>query len=131
MEYSKPELTPLELNRCKIVKDKMLLQSLSLGEIAEIANIGGKKTSQERKSREVISRIAKVYPVISLSSQKNYRVAKKDFSDIKDVRRQILELQSRAKEIELRCIPLIRYAELFMKMKGIVSLSELDRFLED
>lgn len=83
--------------------------------------------TSEREVRDMISEIAKKVPVISLSDNKGYRVAKQDFSDIKDTVHQLKDLQSRMAILEKRCEPLNKYIAKYMEREKIISLVELER----
>lgn len=128
----KPELTPKEIEKCKIARITLQKQTIDKMELAKILGFEGAKSGVERKSREIISMVAQYYPVISLSGDKGYRIAKKDYSEIKDVidvLHQLKDFGSRIMELEKRCKPLEKYLENYMKQNNITSYAQLENEL--
>lgn len=72
----------------------------------------GWSESKDRQLRELISYIAKKVPVISLSSDRGYKIAKSR-EDLDAVKHCWAELDSREREIEERKKPLIGFVDKF------------------
>lgn len=65
----------------------------------------------ERQAREYISTLAKKLPIISVSSQKGYKMAEMKKEDYSSAVHALREMQKRRKEIELREKPLLEHVE--------------------
>lgn len=91
----------------------------------------GSKTNIDRKIRDLISKIAKHYPVISLSDSNGYRIANKDFNigDVNDCFHQLKDLSSRMLELSKRCEPLEKYLKKYMQNNNITSYAQLQNEL--
>lgn len=63
-----------------------------------------------RLARDMISEVAKVRPVISLSDRRGYRVAMK-IEDMCDARHALAEIRSRQSEMERRALMLEKFLE--------------------
>lgn len=132
VQNKKPELKPQEIEKCGIARKLLQQGSIDKMELAEKLGFEGAKSGVERKAREVISMVAQYYPVISLSGDKGYRIANKDYSNIKDVvdaLHQLKDFGSRMLELEKRCKPLEKYLEQYMKLNNITSYSQLENEL--
>lgn len=110
MEHQKPEI----IGRNKLCEELLsYLQAAERSATREELSMllfGAYNSSNDRKTREVVSVLAKRYPIISLSHGKGYKLAKtKD--DLDEVVHQWKEFDSRQNEIEKRKIPLIRFTE--------------------
>lgn len=128
----KPELTQKEIEKCGIVRKILQEETIDKMELANRLGFEGAKSGVERKAREIISMVAQYYPVISLSGDKGYRIAKKDYSDIQDVIdvfHQLKDFSSRMIELQKRCKPLEKYLELYMKNNNITSYAQLQNEL--
>lgn len=110
MENRKPEI----IGREKLCKELLAyLQAAEKSATREELSLllfGAYNTSNDRKTREVVSVLAKRYPIISLSHGKGYKLAKSKV-DLDEVIHQWKEFDSRQSEIEKRKIPLIKFTE--------------------
>lgn len=109
MEYKKPELNEKERWRLNTVYHSFEKSTGNQSKEKLCAVIGWNIDGHDRQIREIISTIAKRFPIISLSGNKGYRMAKYN-TDLDDVERQIADLESRINEMKARQAPLKKFA---------------------
>ena len=123
----------IKLSFSELEKTTKALECLQKGctkeKLFDACELNGKLSSKSRKARLIIAKLASKHPIVSLSSKGNYRVAKKDGSDIADVVHQVKEHESRANKILERAKPLYKYIDDYMHKNGITSLVELERHI--
>lgn len=90
-----------QLNRLYLV---MRERTVTKGEVMKMFGIG------ERGARDMISEVAKVRPVISLSDKAGHRVAK-EIDDMPDARHALADIRSRQSELERRALMLEKFLE--------------------
>ena len=112
MEIKKPELTERdkklgnEIHRILMAHDKPITKEFICQSLGWEYN-----SSTARKVRDLLSKIAKVKPLISTSDQKGYYIARK-VEDLEAVKHQQFEILSRIKELEERLNPLKIFIEM-------------------
>lgn len=87
------KLTKLQRNRLNTIYRRLIVGQATKDELKELIH-----TKNERTVRDCISYIKKFYPVISLSGDKGYRIAKSK-EDLEDAKHMIASETSRANEI--------------------------------
>lgn len=87
------KLTNLQRSRLNAIYRRLIVGQATKEELKQLIN-----TKNERIVRDCISYIKKFYPVISLSGDKGYRIAKAK-EDLKDAKHMIASETSRANEI--------------------------------
>lgn len=113
MEIKKPELSERdkklgnEIHRILMAHDRPITKEFICQSIGWEYNL-----STERKVRDLLSKIAKVKPLISTSDQKGYYIARK-VEDLEAVKHQYLEHNKRVQEINERIAPLQKFIEQF------------------
>ena len=113
MEIKKPELSERdkklgnEIHRILMAHDRPITKEFICQSLGWEYN-----SSAERKVRDLLSKIAKVKPLISTSDQKGYYIARK-VEDLEAVKHQQFEILSRIKELEERLNPLKIFIEQF------------------
>lgn len=123
----KPELEPKEIGQMDKLIALLKGRQITKMAIAEELALEGAESSKERKAREIVAMVAKRHPVIALSGQKGYRIAKSD--DIEDAVHQIKDIDSRIANLEERKAPLWRFIEDYMRDNGIANIVELEQKL--
>lgn len=113
MEIKKPELSERdkklgnEIHRILMAHDRPITKEFICQSIGWEYNL-----STERKVRDLLSKIAKVKPLISTSDQKGYYIARTK-EDLEAVKHQWLEHNKRVQEINERIAPLQKFIEQF------------------
>lgn len=113
MEIRKPELTEKEkklgneIHRILMSHDRPITKEFICQSLGWEYN-----SSSERKVRDLLSKIAKVKPLISTSDQKGYYIARK-VEDLEAVKHQWLEHNKRVQEINERIAPLQKFIEMY------------------
>lgn len=104
-EFKKPELTPSERNRANGLWTLFSSRRGNFKKDEMCSYFGWTYPKHDRQIRDVISIVAKKFPIIGLSGDEGYRMAR-FYSDEDDVRHQLADLQSRINELETRKKPL-------------------------
>jgi hypothetical protein len=104
---TKPE-TPNIRQHCKIVLKLLQERGRTRRELEIILFPTAKAGTKDRQVREIVSMLKKTYPIISLSNNKGYRMAK-TLTDIEDAQHQLAENDSRIKELQAANRPLIDF----------------------
>ena len=113
MEIRKPELTEKEkklgneIHRILMSHDRPITKEFICQSLGWEYN-----SSTERKVRDLLSKIAKVKPLISTSDQKGYYIARKK-EDLEAVKHQWIEHNKRVAEINDRIAPLQKFIEMY------------------
>lgn len=116
MKIKKPELTERdkklgnEIHRILMAHDRPITKEFICQSLGWEYN-----SSTERKVRDLLSKIAKVKPLISTSDQKGYYIARK-VEDLEAVTHCWKEIDSRIAELEERRKPLIDFYEKCKKL---------------
>ncbi len=92
IKQSKQSLTKLQKFRLNTIYSRLIIGQVTKKELMQLIQ------ADERTVRDCISYIKKFYPVISLSGEKGYRIAKSK-EDLEDAKHMIASETSRANQI--------------------------------
>jgi hypothetical protein len=106
MAYEKPKMCEEVRRRLNELVPLLKQKRLTKPQIMEMYNCN------ERTAREMISIIAKKFPVVATSDKEGYKIAT-TAADKKEVEHTWAELSSRNEEIKARIEPLISFREKF------------------
>lgn len=113
------DLTPKESKKKGEAKE-ILTERTSLFWISQLLNV------KKRTARQIIAEVAHKEPVISLSTQKGYRIARTE-ADVEDALHMVKDLDSRILQLEKRKKPLLKFVNAYMLDKGIANSVMLEQ----
>ena len=118
-DIKKHDLTPKESKKKEEAKE-ILTERTSLFWISHLLNV------KKRTARQIIAELAHKEPVIALSTQKGYRIARTE-ADVEDALHMVKDLDSRILQLEKRKKPLLKFVNAYMLDKGIANTVRLEQ----